>query len=163
MPLGTKRRAFSWTIILSFARRSWRWTFYSCLLTLHLPQSQLYSNLLKGALEVFQKEQQGDTVVTKAMNVMGLYLKANLEFVRANYRKSMKVTTRTKSELKTKLQLWFIIISVSTPFHVDSFTKLLASCPADVVEQSLFLNNMACIHHKVSTTFASLEKSNTDV
>jgi hypothetical protein len=70
-----------------------------------LPQSQLYSNLLKGALEVFQKEQQGDTVVTKAMNVMGLYLKANLEFVRANYRKSMKVTTRTKSELKTKLQL----------------------------------------------------------
>ena len=46
---------------------------------------------LKGALEIFQKDQVEDSVATKAMNVMGLYLKANLEFVRANYRKSMKL------------------------------------------------------------------------
>ena len=39
--------------------------------------TKLCKKELKGALEIFQKENQGDSVVTKAMNVMGLYLKVS--------------------------------------------------------------------------------------
>ncbi|GLD92980.1 hypothetical protein PINS_up001572 [Pythium insidiosum] len=116
---------------------------------LHLYKAKmmlLQSNLkiakkeVKSALEIFQKEirarDRGDDGVTGPAGALcadrtsatlchpplavqkttGLFLKANLEYLRANHKKCI---------------------------------KLLASCVQQAVDESLFLNNMGCIHFQM--------------
>lgn len=127
-----KRKETNSLIVVEF---KFRLHLYRAKLLLLQSKLKAVKKEMKSALEIFQKEiktfREADSEdindkhamhipdnssVLDVQNATALFLKANLEYLRKNYKKCI---------------------------------KLLASCSRDAVDESIFLNNMGCLHFQL--------------